>query len=82
MKGTIIFVVDPISNLKSQINLFNEIKKLFSDKPIWVVITKNDLATNEQIEDAKNSFVGQKIILEGKGLNNLKEELSQKTPNR
>jgi len=82
LKGTIIFVVDPISNLKSQINLFNEIKKLFSDKPIWVVITKNDLATNEQIEDAKNSFVGQKIILEGKGLNNLKEELSQKTPNR
>lgn len=75
LKGTILFVVDPLSDLKAQINLFNETKKLFSDKPIWIVITKNDIASNEQIENTKNAFLGQKIILEGQGLNNLKEEL-------
>lgn len=75
LKGTILFVVDPLSDLKAQINLFNETKKLFSDKPIWVVITKNDISSVEQIEETKQAFLGQKIILEGQGLNNLKEEL-------
>lgn len=75
LKGTILFVVDPLSDLTAQINLFNETKKLFSDKPIWIIITKNDIASKEQVEITKNAFSGQKIILEGQGLNNLKEEL-------
>ncbi len=75
LKGTILFVVDPLSDLNAQINLFAETKKLFSNKLIWVIITKTDLASKDQVEEAKNSFVGQKIVLEGEGLNNLKEEL-------
>ncbi|HNV00865.1 MAG TPA: 50S ribosome-binding GTPase [archaeon] len=75
LKGTILFVVDPLSDLTAQVNLFNETKKLFSDKPIWIVITKNDIASKAEIEIVQKSFEGQKIILEGQGLNNLKEEL-------
>lgn len=75
LKGIILFVVDPLSDITAQINLFNETKKLFSDKPFWIVITKNDIASKSEIEIVQKAFEGQKIILEGEGLNNLKEEL-------
>ena len=67
--------MDPLSDITAQINLFNETKKLFSDKPFWIVITKNDIASKSEIEIVQKAFEGQKIILEGEGLNNLKEEL-------
>lgn len=75
LNGTIIFVIDPTYNLEEQKNLFKEIKKLFSDKGFIVVINKTDLASKEEIKKSEKEFEGNFIILEGEGLNNLKEEL-------
>jgi nucleolar GTP-binding protein len=75
LKGTIIFVVDPIYKLEEQKNLFKELKKLFSDKGFIVVINKTDIASKEEIKKAKKAFEGNFVILEGQGLNNLKKEI-------
>ncbi|MDD3160172.1 MAG: 50S ribosome-binding GTPase [Candidatus ainarchaeum sp.] len=77
LKGTIIFVIDPLSQLDEQKNLFKELKKLFSEKGFIVVINKCDLAEKEQIKEAEKMFKDNYIILEGKDLDNLKTELSK-----
>jgi nucleolar GTP-binding protein len=75
LKGTIIFVVDPQQEVPAQKNLFLELKKLFSDKGFIIVINKTEVATKEQVKEAEKEFEGNFILLEGNGLNNLKEEL-------
>jgi nucleolar GTP-binding protein len=75
LKGTIIFVIDPTQELKEQKNLLKELKKLFSDKGFMVVLNKTDLLKKEDLEKAKKEFSENYLILEGQGLNNLKEEL-------
>jgi nucleolar GTP-binding protein len=75
LNGTIIFVVDPTHDLKEQKNLFNELKKLFSDKGFIIVINKTDIASVEEVKAAEKEYEGNYIILEGEGLNNLKEDL-------
>lgn len=75
LNGTIIFVIDPTYNLDEQKSLFKEIKKLFSDKGFILVINKTDLASSEEVKNAEKEFKGNFLILEGNGLNNLKEEL-------
>ncbi len=53
----IIFVVDPTGHsgfdLASQINLLKEIREYFPKKPMVIAINKADLATQEQIAEAK-----------------------------
>jgi len=78
LKGTIIFVVDPSEDFDKQKNLFAEIKKLFSDKKIFVVINKTDIAQKNDIAKLEEEFKNYKVILEGNGLNNLKEEMLTK----
>jgi nucleolar GTP-binding protein len=75
LKGTIIFVVDPLQEMAEQQNLFAEIKKLFSDKGFIIVINKTDVASDEQIKKAQKAFEGNFVILEGEGLDNLSKEL-------
>ncbi len=79
LKGTILFVVDPLDDIEKQKNLFLEIKKLFSDKKFIVVINKTDLAKKEQVELTKTAFEGQEIILEGNEMDNLKTLLTSKS---
>jgi len=75
LKGTIIFVVDPLDDLEKQRNLFNEMKKLFTEHGFMVVINKSDISGAEQIEAAKEKFKDFVTVVEGKGLSTLKEEL-------
>lgn len=75
LKGIMLFVVDPLDDIAKQKNLFLETKKLFSDKKFIIIINKTDISRPEQIEIAKTTFEGQEIILEGNGLNNLKEKV-------
>ncbi len=75
LKGTIIFVVDPMENIKEQKNLFDELRKLFTNQGFFVVINKTDISSEEQISEAKNTFKDFFVLLEGKDTNNLKEEL-------
>lgn len=75
LKGTIIFVVDPLQEIIEQKNLLNELKKLFSDKGFIIVINKTDLVNETELEKVKKAFSEHYVILEGQNLNNLKEEL-------
>ncbi len=75
LKGTILFVVDPTASLIEQKQLFLEVKKLFSEKGFIVVINKTDLATKQETEDCIKEFKDNYYILEGNGLDNLKQEL-------
>jgi nucleolar GTP-binding protein len=75
LKGTILFVVDPLDDLEKQKNLFAEMRKLFTNQGVIIVINKTDIAPPEWIEKAKEAFKDYSIIIEGNGLNNLKEEL-------
>lgn len=78
LKGTIIFVVDPLDDIIKQKNLFAETKKLFYDKKFILVINKTDIAKKEQVEEVKKAFEGTDVILEGNELNNLKTFLNSK----
>jgi len=78
LKGTILFVVDPMDDLDTQRNLFEEMKKLFTTQGFIVVINKTDIANPTQVEGAKEKFSDCYVILEGKGLDNLKKELTAK----
>lgn len=75
LKGTIIFVVDPTAKIKEQKQLFLEVKKLFSEKGFIIVINKTDIASDDEVNSVKKEFKDNYIILEGKNLNNLKEDL-------
>lgn len=75
LTGIILFVVDPNDDLVKQKNLFNETKKLFSDKKFIIIINKTDIAKADLIEEAKKQFSGFEIILEGNGLDTLKKAL-------
>jgi nucleolar GTP-binding protein len=75
LKGTIIFIIDPTHSLEEQKNLFDELKKLFSEKGFIIIINKCDLAEKEDIEKTKKLFKDNYMIQEGHGLDNLKEEL-------
>jgi len=75
LKGTILFVVDPLDDLEKQKNLFAEIKKLFSEKGFVIVINKTDIASEQQTEEAKDAFKGYEIIIEGKDLSTLRKYL-------
>ncbi|MEK6958647.1 MAG: GTPase [archaeon] len=78
LKGTVLFVVDPLDDLEIQRNLLEEMKKLFTTQGFIVVINKTDIANPKQIEDAKEKFADHFTILEGKGLDALKTELTKK----
>jgi nucleolar GTP-binding protein len=75
LKGTVIFVVDPLDDMTKQKNLFLELKKLFTEKGFIIVINKTDIASPEMIKNAQKAFEGNYLILEGNGLNNLKDEM-------
>jgi nucleolar GTP-binding protein len=78
LAGMILFVVDPTQEMDKQKNLFLEAKKLFTHHKFMVVINKTDAANEAQMKDAHETFANEKIIIEGKGLNNLKEWLMDK----
>jgi nucleolar GTP-binding protein len=75
LEGTIIFVIDPTHSLSEQKHLFDEIKKLFSDKGFMVVINKTDIASEAETKAAQREFKDQFVILEGEGLTNLRDEI-------
>jgi len=75
LKGTILFVVDPLDDLDKQKNLFTEMRKLFTNQGVIIIINKTDIAPVEYVDKAKELFKDYSIIIEGNGLNNLKEEL-------
>jgi len=75
LKGTILFVVDPTDDLTMQRKLLDEMKTLFTTQGFMVVINKTDIAPASETEKAKEMFKDLAIIIEGKGLNNLREEL-------
>ncbi len=75
LKGTIIFVVDPLQGIEPQTNLLKELKKLFTDKGFIVVINKTDLVDEEKVRNIKEEFKDYFVLLEGEGLNNLKKEI-------
>jgi nucleolar GTP-binding protein len=81
LKGIIAFILDPMEEMEKQKNLFNEIKKMFTKHKFIVVITKTDLANPTQIENAKKEFSEHEVILEGEGMNTLKEHLTFKGKN-
>ncbi len=78
LKGVVFFIVDPTNDLENQKTLFEELTQVFSTK-IVVVINKTDIATEEQVKEAKKQFKGIKKILEGNGKNNLKEFILKET---
>jgi len=78
LKGVIAFVVDPADDLKRQKNLFAEVKKLFTRHKFLIVLTKSDIASQEQLNEAKKTFDGTQIVIEGNGLNTLKDLLLDK----
>jgi nucleolar GTP-binding protein len=57
---TILFLVDPSLSsgfsLEQQYNLWKETQQRFSHKKIIVVITKTDLCSEEQLQEAKKAF--------------------------
>jgi ribosome biogenesis GTPase A len=57
------------------------VKKLFSDKKIIVVINKTDIASKKDTEAFLEEFKNQKTVLEGHGMNTLKELLLSKQKN-
>ncbi|MBT4870700.1 MAG: GTP-binding protein [Candidatus Diapherotrites archaeon] len=75
LKGTIIFIVDPVHSLDKQQNLLRELKKLFTEKGFMVVINKSDLVSEEELDRVKKLFSDYFIIIEGEGLDNLRKEL-------
>ncbi|MDD3083803.1 MAG: 50S ribosome-binding GTPase [Candidatus ainarchaeum sp.] len=75
LKGTIIFVIDPLQIISEQKNLLKELKKLFSDKGFIIVINKTDLIEKTKLEEILKEFSENYVVIEGEGLNNLKEEL-------
>jgi nucleolar GTP-binding protein len=81
LTGTIIFAVDPTDDLAKQKKLFEEIKKLFSKHKFLIVTTKSDITPQENIETVKKEFSEYEVIVEGKGLNTLKERLQQREKN-
>lgn len=78
LKGLIVFVVDPTEELDKQKNLFLELKKLFTHNKFLVVINKTDVATQTELDSAKNIFEKELIIFEGKNSLALKEWLLDK----
>ena len=78
LAGMIMFVVDPTQEMNKQKNLFLETKKLFTHHKFMVVINKTDASNEAQLNAAKDTFSGEEIILEGKGLDNLKNWLMDK----
>jgi len=78
LRGMIVFVVDPMDDIENQKKLFGDVKKLFTKHKFLIAITKSDLANPTQLEDAKKAFEGYEIIIEGNGLNSLKEYLMAK----
>lgn len=81
LRGIIAFVVDPISAPEDQKKLFDDVKKLFTKHKFVIVFTKADLATSEQIEEAKKLFQGYECVVEGNGLDTFKEYLLAKRNN-
>jgi nucleolar GTP-binding protein len=84
LKGLVVFVADPLDELEHQINLLAETKKMFPEKKFLIVINKTDIATEEMKQNAEKelrkfldspSGGKEKIIFEGNGLDNLKQEL-------
>lgn len=78
LKGTMLFVIDPLDDMDKQQNLFNEMKKLFYDKKFVVIINKTDIAKKDQIDYALKQFENEQLIIEGEGLDNLKNSLTAK----
>jgi len=65
LADVIVFIFDPSETcgylLKSQLNLFKEIIGQFQDAPVINILNKVDLATEEQIELAKDALSGDVI---------------------
>ena len=70
--------MDPTEELDKQKNLFLELKKLFTHNKFLVVINKTDVATQTELDSAKNIFEKELIIFEGKNSLALKEWLLDK----
>ncbi|VVB74171.1 GTPase Obg [uncultured archaeon] len=75
LEGTILFAVDPLDDMIKQKGLFDELKKLFSKHKFMIVVTKTDISPADKVEEVQKVFDSYEIILEGNGLNNLKERL-------
>lgn len=78
LKGIICFVVDPSEDLTKQKNLFEEVKKLFTNHKFIIVINKADLATPAQIELMQKEFSGYEQVIDGNDRDTLKEFLTAK----
>jgi nucleolar GTP-binding protein len=70
LADALIFVVDPTLQcgfpLDKQVSLLNEIRKEFEDLPVFVVVNKADVATEEEMERAKKAFPS--AFIEGQGI--------------
>ncbi|MCX6800996.1 MAG: 50S ribosome-binding GTPase [Candidatus Diapherotrites archaeon] len=83
LNGLVVFIVDPLEDLPAQKNLLLEMKKLFSEKKFLIIINKTDITpeeirdkTEKELREFLDSIGGkEKIIFEGNGLDNLKNEL-------
>lgn len=65
LAGLIGFIVDcseQAIELKEQLALFESIKKAFNEKKIVVLLNKLDIATKEQVMNAKKMFESEEII--------------------
>ncbi|MHA1961745.1 MAG: NOG1 family protein [Candidatus Thorarchaeota archaeon] len=76
----IIFMIDPSEacgwTLEQQINLYNEVRRMFVLNPILVVLNKVDITPPEQLELARNRMPGahEMIAVEGVGVYELMEQ--------
>lgn len=78
LRGLVVFVMDPTGETEKEENLFAEIKKLFTSHKFLIVISKCDVAKEEQIANARKAFAGFQIVLEGNDRSTLKEKLLDK----
>ncbi len=79
LANAIVFVIDPTMlcgfPLEKQANLFKEIKKEFGI-PVLVVVNKADVASREEMLEAKSAFP--RALIEGKGIESgLGEEIAK-----
>ena len=76
----IIFVIDPTTycgyNAREQLNLLNEVRKLFPESRILVVVNKADVASKKEIASVREKL--KEFILSGKNIDGgLKREIGE-----
>lgn len=76
----IIFMIDPSEacgwTLDEQINLYNEVRRMFVLNPILVVFNKVDITPPEQLEEAKKRMpeAHEMVAIEGVGVHEIMEQ--------